>query len=282
MDFGIDFFPTDNTLQPVELGQALEERGFESVWLAEHSHIPSARTTPAGGVKGAAPLAEKYWRTHDQMIALAAMAATTTNLKLGTGITLLAQRDPVWTAKETASIDAISNGRLMFGIGYGWNIEEMASHGTAYNLRRELLREKMLMVRSLWTDEEASFQGEHLTLEPSWSWPKPTQQPHPPIILGAGAGPKTIAHLVEFCDGWIPLGRHELGPKVAQVLQAVEDAGRDPSKFELTSYMAQAKPEFVDQLMELGFTRAAFNVESLPPAQVLEKLDQLAEFVSQY
>lgn len=282
MDFGINFFPTDTTLQPVDLGPALEERGFESVWLAEHSHIPTSRATPWGGVEGAPPLPEKYWRTHDQMIALTAMAATTTTLKLGTGITLLGQRDPVWTAKEVASLDVISGGRVLFGIGYGWNVEEMGSHGVEYKQRRALMREKVLLMKALWTQEVASFQGELISLEPSWAWPKPTQQPHPPIIMGAGAGPKTIAHLVEFCDGWVPLGRHELGPKITEVRQALEDAGRDPQLFELTSYAARPKPEFIDSLAELGFNRVAFDVDSLPPNQVIERLDELAEFISQY
>ena len=282
MDFGISFFPTDQTLQPVELARAVEDRDFDSLWFAEHSHIPTSRATPWGGRDSAPPLPEKYWRTHDAFVALGAAAAVTDRLLLGTGITLVAQRDPVWTAKEVASLDVISGGRFQFGIGYGWNKEEMATHGTAYTDRRDMLREHVLAMKSLWTEEVAEFEGEYVSLEPSWAWPKPAQDPHPPILMGAGAGPKTIAHMVEFCDGWIPLGRHDIGESTAEVLQAVEDAGRDPDEFQLVSYGTKPTAEFVDRLAELGFEHAVFAVDSTSPDQVLERLDELADFTHQY
>jgi probable F420-dependent oxidoreductase len=282
MDFGINFFPTDTTLQPVELAQAVEKRGFDSLWFAEHSHIPTSRATPAGGVPGARPLPEKYWRTHEQFTALAACAVVTSTLRLGSGISLIAQRDPIWTAKQAATVDVLSDGRLQFGIGYGWNVEEMESHGANYSQRRELTREKMLMIKSLWTDDVASFEGELISLEPSWAWPKPIQEPHPPIIMGAGAGPRTIAHMVEFCDGWIPLGRHELGPKVTEVRRAVEDGGRDPSSFQLINYGTRTDSSIIDTLLEYGFNEAVFSVESDQPERVIEALDTIADFVSQY
>jgi probable F420-dependent oxidoreductase len=282
MDFGINFFPTDTTLQPVELARAVEERGFESLWFAEHSHIPVSRATPWGGSEGAPPLPEKYWRTHDQLTALAACAVATEKIRLGTGINLIAQRDPIWTAKEAATVDVISNGRLQFGIGYGWNVEEMAGHGTDYPQRRALTREKMLMMKSLWTDEVASFEGELISLKPSWAWPKPVQKPHPPIIMGAGAGPKTIAHMVEFCDGWIPLGRHEIGPKVGEVRHALEDAGRDPAAFQFINYGMRPDADLLESLTEMGFSEAVFSVDSIAPEQVIEKLDEITEFVAQH
>ncbi len=282
MKFGLTFFPTDTSLQPIEIGRAAEDLGFESLWFAEHSHIPVARTTPWGGVKNASPLPEKYWRTHDAFVSFGAIAAVTSRIKLGTGITLISQRDPIWTAKQVATLDVISGGRVMFGIGYGWNREEMASHGTAYTERRELLRERILLMKSLWSDDVASFQGEVVSLEPSWAWPKPIQKPHPPIILGGGAGPKTIAHLAEFCDGWIPLGRHELGGKVAEVRAAVAAAGRDPSRFEISFYGARPTTEFIDRLASLGVDRTVFTVESDAPEAVREKLSDLAGFVAAY
>lgn len=282
MDFGISFFPTDTTLQPVELARATEDRGFDSLWFAEHSHIPVSRATPWGGVEGAPPLPEKYWRSHEQFTALAACAVATTDLRLGSGISLIAQRDPIWTAKQAATVDVISGGRLQFGIGYGWNVEEMASHGTDYSQRRELTREKMLMMMSLWTDDVASFDGELIDLEPSWSWPKPIQKPHPPIIMGAGAGPKTIAHMVEFCDGWIPLGRHEIAPKVGEVRRALQEAGRDPKDFQLINYGSATDPELMEMLMGLDFSEAVFAVDSVAPGQVIEKLDEISEFIAQY
>lgn len=282
MDFGINFFPTDQTLQPVEMAKAVEQRGFDSLWFAEHSHIPTSRRTPRGGQRGAGPLPEKYWRTHDAFVALAAAAAVTDTLKLGTGINLVAQRDPIWTAKEVASLDFISGGRVLFGIGYGWNKEEMADHGTAYADRRDMLREHILTMKALWTEEVASFEGEYISLEPSWAWPKPIQDPHPPIFMGAAAGPKTIEHMVEFCDGWIPLGRHEVRGKVTEVLQAVEDAGRDPDRFQLVYYGTEPTPKFVENLIELGFDQAVFAVDSVPAEQVIETLDELTGFKAQY
>jgi probable F420-dependent oxidoreductase len=282
MDFGINFFPTDTTLQPVELAQAVEQRGFNSLWFAEHSHIPTSRATPAGGTPGARPLPEKYWRTHEQFTALAACAVVTSTLRLGSGISLVAQRDPIWTAKQAATVDVLSDGRLQFGIGYGWNVEEMASHGTDYSQRRTLTREKMLMMRSLWTEDVASFEGELISLEPSWAWPKPVQKPHPPIIMGAGAGPKTIAHMVEYCDGWIPLGRHELGPKVDEVRMALTEASRDPEAFQFINYGTRTDPSVVESLLEMDFDEAVFSVESDAPEQVIERLDEIADFVEQY
>ena len=211
MQIGVEIFPTDQTIGAVELAREVEARGFESLWFPEHSHIPTRRATPWGGREGAPPLPEFYWRTFDPFVALGACAAVTTTLKLATGICLVAQRDPIHTAKEVASVDALSNGRFLFGVGYGWNKEEMAQHGTAYGERRAILRENILAMKELWANDEASFEGEYVTIEPSWSWPKPTQQPGPPIILGGDAGPKTAAHIAEFCDGWMPIGgRHAL------------------------------------------------------------------------
>jgi probable F420-dependent oxidoreductase len=203
MHIGVEIFPTDQTIGVVELAREVEARGFESLWFPEHSHIPTSRATPWGGKEGAPPLPEFYWRTHDPFVALGASAAVTTTLKLATGICLVAQRDPIHTAKEVASVDSISNGRFIFGIGYGWNKEEMAQHGTSYGDRRAILRENILAMRSLWTDDEASFSGEHVSIEPSWAWPKPVQRPGPPIVLGGDAGPRTAADIAEFCDGWM-------------------------------------------------------------------------------
>jgi probable F420-dependent oxidoreductase len=190
----------------------------------------------------------------------------------------MAQRDPIWTAKEVASLDHLSGGRVLFGVGYGWNKEEMAQHGVPYAERRELMREKILMMKALWTMNEASYQGKRLALEPSWAWPKPVQQPHPPILMGAAAGPKTTADMVEYCDGWMPLAtRHDIVDQVAQVRQAVADAGRDPEQFEITAY--SAKLEVVDRLEEAGVNRAVFTLPPLGPDVVIPRLDHLAREV---
>ncbi len=272
-------FPTDTAIRPDHLAREVEDRGFESLWFPEHSHIPASRKTPWGGQQDAPPLPEQYWRTNDQFVALAFAAAVTTDIKLGTGISLVAQRDPIWTAKEVASLDHLSGGRVLFGIGYGWNKEEMAQHQTPYSERRELLRAKVLMMKALWTEKEASFDGERMSLEPSWAWPKPIQDPHPPILMGAAAGPKTLAHIVEFCDGWIPLAtRHDIAGDIARVREAVADAGGDPETFDVTAYAA--KVGLIDSLREAGVNRTVFTVPPADPDVVLPRLDDLAKVIS--
>ena len=280
MDVGLAMFPTDRAIQPAELAQAAESRGFESLWFPEHSHIPTSRITPWGGRQGAPPLPEMYWRTYDQFVALMAAAAATTTLKVGSGITLVAQRDPIWLAKQVASVDALSGGRLLFGIGYGWNKEEMAHHGVAFGERRALLREKILMMQQLWTQDEASFSGEMIHLDPSWAWPKPTQQPHHPILMGGGAGPKTFAHIVEFCDGWIPLyGHHPIADQIATLHHAAEDAGRDPATLEVDVFNAPRDEKKLAELAAAGISRAIFGLPSVEPAAVLDILERYAGFL---
>ncbi|MGC2239323.1 MAG: TIGR03619 family F420-dependent LLM class oxidoreductase, partial [Acidimicrobiia bacterium] len=211
----------------------------------------------------------------DVFVALAYAGAATTTLKLGAGVILVAQRDPIWTAKEVASLDFLSSGRVMLGIGYGWNKEEMASHGVAYTERRALLREKILMMKALWTDDVAAYQGDLLSLEPSWAWPKPVQQPHPPIFIGAAAGPKTVSDMAEFCDGWMPIAtRHDIVGEVARVREAVAAAGGDPSAFKITAY--QARPDNIEILEEAGVDRAVFGIRSLEADVTVPYLDKLA------
>ena len=280
MHIGISIFATDTTIQPVALGRAVEERGFESLWLPEHSHIPTARTTPWGGMKDAPPLPEMYRRTHDQFVALAAIAATTDTLLLGTGITLVAQRDPIWLAKQVASLDVVSDGRLVFGIGYGWNKEEMASHGVAYLERRAILRESILTMKEIWANDVAEYHGDHVDLDPSWSWPKPLQKPHPPIILGGGAGPRTFGDIAEFCDGWMPIaGRHDFTSKIGDLHDAARAAGRDPSTLTIGVFGARADIDTLQSLAGAGITRAVFPVPSRSPDEVIARLDAYAPLV---
>lgn len=282
MEFGIDIFATDKTMQPLDLARNAERLGFESIWLTEHSHIPTSRVTPWGGRKGAPPLPEKYWRTHDTPVALAAMAAVTSTIGLGTGITLLAQRDPIWAAKEMATVDHVSNGRLLFGIGYGWNVEEMANHGVDHGIRRALLREKILLIKALWAQDEAAFDGEFLHLEPSWQWPKPIQRPHPPIILGGRFGPTLVSQLVEFCDGWIPHGRATLADEVRHVRQALADAGRDPRAFSITVFGARTEEQAVERARAADVDRLLFGIESNEPARVAEDLEAAADLARRH
>ena len=281
MEIGIMIFPTDKSIQPVQLAREVEARGFESLWFPEHSHIPTSRETPWGGREGAPPLPEMYWRSHDQLIALAACAAVTEKIRLGTGITLVAQRDPIWLAKEIASLDLISGGRFELGVGYGWCVEEMRNHGIAFNQRRDLLREKVLLMKALWTQDEASYQGDLIQLESSWAWPKPVQKPHPPVIMGGAVGPKTAAHIAEFCDGWMPLGgAHQVEGGLAQIRTACEEIGRDPGTIELSMfYVRGADDDTIRKHKDMGAKRAILPLPSEGADAVLPLLDKYARML---
>ena len=272
-------FPTDQTIDPVELGRATEDLGYGSLWFPEHSHIPIDRTTPWGGRVGAPEMPEYYWRTLDQFTALAAVAAVTTRIKLGTGICLVAQRDPIWTAKEVATVDRLSNGRFIFGVGYGWNVEEMTDHGRDFRTRRARLRDNVLLMKQLWTEDVAAYDGEHASMTPSWAWPKPTQRPHPPIVMGGAAGPKTAAHIAEFCDGWMPLGgRHSLDA-LDEVNRACEAIGRDPATVELSVFAAKPDQAALQSLAERGVTRALFALPQGPRDEVLAAAESWASLI---
>ncbi|MEI7547789.1 MAG: LLM class F420-dependent oxidoreductase [Actinomycetota bacterium] len=286
MRIGLIIFPTDKGIQPVELGREAEARGFDSVWFPEHSHIPVSRRTPWGGRKGAPPLPEEYWHTHHQFIALAAIAAVTTKLKLGTGITLVAQHDPLWLAKEVASLDVISNGRVMFGVGYGWNHEEMASHGIApadIKRRRMMVREKILACKELWTKDEAEFHGEFVDFEKSWSWPKPVQQPHPPIVIGASPTPLHFQHIVEYGDYWVPIeGRSPVDAKWIELRRTAADAGRDPATLRLGVFDARADSEHLHHLESIGTEFVALQLPPLDRDAALQAMDAHTPLVAEF
>ncbi|MDH3678371.1 MAG: LLM class F420-dependent oxidoreductase [Acidimicrobiia bacterium] len=283
VDFGVNMFPTDKAINPIELAKEAEDRGFESIWFPEHSHIPTSRETPWGLNPKAPPLPEEYWRTHDQFVALGAAAAVTTDIKLGTGITLVAQRDPIWLAKQVATVDALSNGRFLFGIGYGWNKEELEHHGVSFGDRRAVLRERILAMKELWTKDEASFDGDHVSFSSSWQWPKPHQSPHPPVILGGAAGPKTMRDIVEFCDGFMPItGRYDIGAQITQIKEMASEAGRDPESLEFGQFGTPPKGEIVESLVEAGCTRIVLGLPPAPAEKVLPILDSHAEFAAKF
>lgn len=281
MDIGVMIFPTDKSMQPIPLAKEAEARGFESLWFPEHSHIPTSRETPWGGMKNAPPLPEEYWRTHDQFVALSACAAVTDKLKLGTGITLVAQRDPIWLAKEVASLDLISEGRFLFGIGYGWCVEEMRNHKLDYKSRRDILREHILLCKEIWTKEEASYSGAHVNFEKSWAWPKPAQSPHPPVIMGGALGPKTAAHVAEFCDGWMPIGgMYDIEGGMKELEKACRAVGRDMSTIEVgVFYGAGVDEEQLKALPDMGITRAVLPLPSAPESKVMPVLEQYAKML---
>ena len=200
--FGVQIFPTDQTIQPIALAKAVEERGLDSLFFPEHTHIPTSRKTP---FPGGTDLPEWYWRTHDPFVALAAAAAVTSRIKLGTGICLVIERDPIVLAKECASLDMISGGRLILGIGAGWNVEEMANHGASFEHRWAIVREKVLAMKAIWTEDAAEFHGKHVNFDPIWSWPKPVQPGGPPIWLGANSK-WVFDRVADYCEGWMPIG----------------------------------------------------------------------------
>jgi hypothetical protein len=283
MRIGLVIFPTDKGIQPIELGKEAEARGFDSLWFPEHSHIPVSRRTPWGGREGAPPLPEEYWRTHDQFVALAAIAGATSTIKLGTGITLVAQRDPIWLAKEVASLDVISGGRFLFGVGYGWNHEEMESHGTDIGRRRKVVREKVLAMKELWTKDEAEFHGEYVNFEKSWSWPKPLQTPHPPIVIGASPTPLHFRHIIEYGDYWMPIeGRFEVDGKWAELQQAASAAGRDPSTLGLGVFGAKPDAAHLAHLRDIGTSFVALGLPAMDRDAAFEAMDRYAPLVAEF
>ena len=269
MKFGVSTFVTDDGIRPAALGRALEERGLGSLFLAEHTHIPVKRESPW---PGGAELPRWYYRTLDPFVALTAAAAVTERLRVGTGIALVVQRDPIILAKEVASLDLISGGRAVLGIGSGWNREEMRNHGTEPTTRVRLLRERVLAVKELWAKEEAEFHGEFVDFDPVFSYPKPVQDPNPPVMIG-GAGPTTFDRIVEFGDGWMPLYGRNTDTLAEQIAELRERAGRHVP---VTVYGAPGKREVIAELEAAGADEVLFQLATEPEDDTLRYLDKLA------
>ena len=279
MRFGITTMLTDRTPRPDDLAREVEARGFDSLWLPEHTHIPVSRETPAPMGE---PLPEPYHRLLDPFIALTAAALATETLRVGTGICLVAQHDPVTLAKEVATLDLLSGGRFSFGVGFGWNREELADHGVAYDDRREVVRERLLLMERLWEDEVAEFSGQHASLSPSHAWPKPVQTPRPPVVLGVGVGERNVELLVEVADGWLPIGASGLKEHVPKLKQALEDAGRDPDAFEVVPFGSTPDPGKFAYLEELGVTEVVLNLWSGDRDHLMSQLEDAADAVATY
>jgi probable F420-dependent oxidoreductase len=278
MFVGVYHFPTDYGIDIRELASALEARGFESLFVCEHTHIPVSRRTP---FPGGGLLPKRYSHTHDPFVALSFAAAATRTLKLGTGVALVPQRDPIITAKSVASLDRLSGGRFMFAVGGGWNVEEMENHGAHYATRFRLLRERVLAMKALWTLEEAEFHGEFVDFDPVWLYPKPKQTPHPPIFLG-GESDHTLKRVVEFCDGWFPRARGDWQPKsaVVRLHRAATAAGRDPATLPITVFNAPGDPAALAAYREAGIERALLEVPDANRDEVLRRLDTIAPLVT--
>jgi probable F420-dependent oxidoreductase len=274
MKFGISTFVTDDGIDPVSLGRAIEERDFDSLVIAEHTHIPVSRETP---YPGGGELPDVYYKTLDPFVTLAAAAAVTSKIELFTGIALLIQRDPITTAKEAASIDLISDGRFVFGVGAGWNIEELRDHGTDPKTRGALLDERIEAIKALWTDEPAEYHGKYVDFDPSYSRPKPVQKPHPPIYVG-GDSDATVKRVIRHGAGWIsnPLPAEHLAKRIGQIR---DGAGHDVP---LAQFGTPQKPDYWHAVDELGFGQVALMLPSVPLDESLRLLDEYAALVAKY
>ncbi|HEV8297775.1 MAG TPA: TIGR03619 family F420-dependent LLM class oxidoreductase, partial [Acidimicrobiales bacterium] len=272
MKFGITLHTTDSAMSPVALACEVEARGFDSFYVPEHTHIPVSRRTPPPS--GEAELPEMYLRTYDPYIALSAAAAVTTTLRLGTGVALPAQHDAIVLAKEIATLDLVSQGRFVWGIGFGWNREEMESHGVDPRERRDVVRETVQAMRALWGNDVAEFHGRHIDFEPCWQWPKPVQRPGPPVLIGAAAGPKAFAAIAAYGDGWIPIGGGGIRAALPELHRAVEAAGRDPATLSIVPLGVTLDSGKVDYYESLGCTEVVFRVPTAPRDQVMPVLDE--------
>jgi probable F420-dependent oxidoreductase len=275
--FGVTMFLTDQTIGPRELAQAVEERGLYSLYVPEHTHIPTSRLTPPP--TGDAELAEEYKRTLDPFVALSMAAAATDRLVVGTGICLVAQRDPIVTAKAVATLDACSGGRFVFGVGFGWNEDEAAHHGVGMKQRRDIAREHVLAMQALWRDDVASFDGEYVHLGPSWSWPKPAQPDGPPVLIGGAAGPKLFAHIAEYADGWIPIGGAGVRAAIPELRRACDDRGRDPESLRIVPFGTVPSAGKLEYYREIGIEEVVLRLASSTADRALSKLDEYAALV---
>ncbi|GGS45599.1 LLM class F420-dependent oxidoreductase [Planobispora rosea] len=276
MRLGVTMFATDTAMPVAELARAAEERGFVSLYLPEHTHIPVSRRTPPAG--GQETLPEEYRRTLDPLVALSHAAAVTERLALGTGIMLVAQREPLVTAKAVATLDHLSGGRVVLGVGFGWNVEEVENHcgPDGFGSRRDVAREHVLAMKELWSREEAGFEGRHVRFEPSWSWPKPISGP--PVYLGGAAGPKLFAHVAEYGDGWMPIGGRGVRAALPALREACEKAGRPMAK--VIPFGTLPNQEKLGYYADMGIEEVVLSLPSAPADRVLPVLDDYARFIT--
>lgn len=274
MRYGVTVFATDQTWRVDEVAVEAEARGFASLYIPEHTHIPTSRNTPPP--TGEAELAEGYKRTLDPFIALAAAGARTERIRLGTGIALIGQREPIVTAKAVATLDYLTGGRVDLGIGFGWNVDEMENHGIDPRRRRELVREHVLALRALWTDDVAEFHGDYVDIAPTWSWPKPVQAGGPPVLLGSAPAPRALAAVAEYCDGWMPIG----GAGIREALPALQEAcaavDRDPATVTIVPFGTLYEPGKLEYYESIGVDEVVLRLPAGGRDVVLPELDRLA------
>lgn len=275
MQYGISVFATDRSWPIDEVARAVEDRGFSSLAVPEHTHMPVGHSGHPGGDE----LPDEYRRTLDPVVALTAAAMAASSLTLVFGVALLAQRDPIVTAKAIATLDHLSGGRVEVGVGYGWNRPELVHHGVAWEDRREVVRDRVALLRTLWRDEVAELDAPHAQLGPSWAWPKPAQPDGPPVLLGAAIGPRTLRELTDTFDGWMPIGGRAAVDGLDEVREAYTRAGRAAPKVHV--YAAAPKPDRLRQLAELGVDRVTFWIPPVPASEARPVLDDLARVVEQ-
>lgn len=277
MKIGVFYFPTDYGIDCGELGRALEDRGFDSLFVPEHTHIPTSRRSP---FPGGGELPKRYAHTHDPFVALSFAAAKTTRLRLGTGILLVPQRDPIVTAKSVASLDRMSGGRFLFGIGGGWNVEEMENHGATYATRFKVMEERVRAMQALWMQEEASFHGTHVNFDPVWMYPKPLQKPWPPILLG-GETDHTLRRVVDFCDGWFPRAGRGFDPVAAlgRLHAMAEAKGRDPKSLQTIIFRAPPDAATLAEYRAAGIDSALLEIPDLTRDEILGLLDSYVPLI---
>jgi len=279
MRIGVTAFLSDRSIQPAELARAAEDRGFDSMYVPEHTHIPVSRRTPAPMGE---PLPEQYWRALDPFVALTHAAAVTTTLRLGTGVCLVMEHDPIVLAKEIATLDHLAGGRFTFGIGFGWNVEEAEDHGVIWKSRRAISREKVLAMQRLWEDEPAGFDGEFVRFAPSNPFPKPLQRPRPLTLIGGGAGPIMFRHVAEYADGWAPIGARGMAKALPDLKRAWEEAGRDPSTLQLMPFGSIPDVGKLQYLDSLGVTETVLGLQYGAREDVLRELDSFSKIVAEF
>ncbi|HEY7947375.1 MAG TPA: TIGR03619 family F420-dependent LLM class oxidoreductase [Acidimicrobiales bacterium] len=277
MKIGVTAFLTDLAMAPDALAIAVEERGYHSLYLPEHTHLPVSGASPPSLVDGVQ--VEDYRRSLDPFTALAAAAAVTDRILLGTGIALVAQHDPIVLAKQIATLDHLSGGRFVLGMGYGWNRQEAADHGIDFSCRRAIAREKVLCMQALWSQDEASFDGQWVTLPPSYSWPKPVQRPRVRTLIGGGPGPKLFAAVAEYADGWIPIGGAGVGDSLPELRRVFEEAGRDPRTLHVVPFGTVPNEGKLEHYASLGITEVVVRVPSADGDAMRRVLDDYARFV---
>ena len=274
--FGISMFPTDYSIQPAQLAHAVEARGFDCLFVPEHTHIPANRETP---FPGGGELPREYSHSHDPFIALAAAASVTERLQVGTGVCLIIERDPITTAKLIASLDVISNGRAIIGIGASWNKEEMQNHGADYKHRWPIVKEKVAAMREIWQHEEAEYHGDYVDFDPIWSWPKPVQAGGPPIWLGAQSK-YVIERVADYADGWMPIGGLQ-SSQIDELRRACDKKNRDINDITLTLYSGVPDPKRIHYHIDQGFDVFVLRLPSAPADEVLPILDSHAQLIEQ-